>query len=614
MAYDIGPRIGIDGEAEFRRQLRTVNESIKTMGAEMEAVTSAFIGAEDSVEALTAKNEVLGKTITAQEDKIARLREGVEKATAKFGKVDENTLKWQRALNEATAKLNKMKAELSQTEQALEDFNDGTKESDARMKNLDQKLKTLNSELRLVDSALKDGADAEEQYARKAKILNEQIDTQEEKIEQLRRELDRAADKFGEMDTKTLRWRQELNNATAELGDMKRALEKAEKGIDDLGDSTDKTGFSFDDLSGIMKGGFAAGAVGAVVAGAKELTEAMMELVDETQEYRTIMASLESSSQAAGYTAEQTTETYRQLLGVLGDTQTAATATANLQAIGLNQSQLTEITNAAIGAWARYGDSIPIDGLAEAINETIKVGQVTGTFADVLNWAGISEDEFNTRLQEVNGSAERANIVLKLLSDEGLAQAGEAWRMNNAEIVAYNESQDEFDSAMAELGAVLAPAAAAIKSFGADAIKWLTGVLQDAIAAADAFIDRIEEMDKKGKDVNKGVLNYGAYIDGSHASGLDYVPFDGYVAELHRGEMVLPAPQADLMRSGAATGNGAELATIAAAVVNGMQSVISTNAGAEIRLITPEGTELARYMLPGLIAVADAAGTPIIAK
>mgnify|MGYP000677139777 CR=1 FL=1 len=81
------------------------------------------------------------------------------------------------------------------------------------------------------------------------------------------------------------------------------------------------------------------------------------------------MASLEASSGLAGYSAEQTEEIYEKLFGVLGDDQTAATTTANLQALGLEQNELTELVNGTIGAWAKYGDSIPIDGLAESINE-----------------------------------------------------------------------------------------------------------------------------------------------------------------------------------------------------------------------------------------------------
>lgn len=46
-------------------------------------------------------------------------------------------------------------------------------------------------------------------------------------------------------------------------------------------------------------------------------------------------------------------------------------------------------------------------------------------------------------------------------------------------------------------------------------------------------------------------------VDGSHASGLAYVPFNGYIAELHEGEMVLTRAQADgirkMLRSGMST-------------------------------------------------------------
>lgn len=150
-------------------------------------------------------------------------------------------------------------------------------------------------------------------------------------------------------------------------------------------------------------------AVGVAVAGIQSVASAITEVVDASAEYRKVMGTLEVSSKAAGYSADETAQTYKRLYSVLGDTQTAATTTANLQAIGLSQQDLMLITDSAIGAWTRYGDSIPIDGLAEAINETIQAGTVTGTFADVLNWAGTSEDDFNAKLEAANSTSERAN-------------------------------------------------------------------------------------------------------------------------------------------------------------------------------------------------------------
>ena len=376
MPYDIGPVIGIEGEAEFKQQLRQVNDNIKTMGAEMKAVTSEFLDSEDSMESYTRKAEVLNKQIDEQNNKLALLEDMLKKSTNAYGKTDSKTQGYQRQVYETTAALNKLESELGKVENAMDDLGDETKEGTGLF--------------------------------------------------------DKMKDKIGAMD-----------------------------------------------LKGMLMKGFA---VGAVVNGIKEIGGAVVDLVDSTQEYRTIMASLENSSTAAGYTAEETAEAYQKLQGVLGDSQTAATATANLQAIGLSQNQLLEITDAAIGGWSRYGDSIPIDSLAEAINETISAGKATSAFSDLLVWAGVNEDEFNEKLAAASDSTERANIVLQELSRQGLTEAGRAWQENNKDIVETNRSQDKMEAAMARLGGKFAPIVAGLRSFAADGLNAIIDMGEDIFA------------------------------------------------------------------------------------------------------------------------------------
>lgn len=257
---------------------------------------------------------------------------------------------------------------------------DGEKEFRQELTNINQQLRTLGSEMKAVTSSFEAGDRSEEALAAQIDVLNRQIDAQKQKLAQLERGLDAATNKYGEADTKTLRWAQAVNDARADLNKLESQLKSTTGEVDDLGDAMDGAGTSAGGLSGLLGSGGLGGllgkgfAVGAVVGGVTQLTGAMFDLVESTQEYRSIMASLESSSTAAGYSAEQTAQTYGRLQSVLGDTQTAATATANLQAIGLSQQELMTVTDAAIGAWARYGDSIPIDGLAESINETIQAG------------------------------------------------------------------------------------------------------------------------------------------------------------------------------------------------------------------------------------------------
>lgn len=121
MAYDIGPRIGIDGEAEFRRSIQQVSQNIKTLGTEMGAVTAQFSQNANSQEALTAKSKILTKEIAAQKEKLKLQQEGLAQATAKFGEADERTQKWARAVNVATRDLANMENELKTTNDQLKD-------------------------------------------------------------------------------------------------------------------------------------------------------------------------------------------------------------------------------------------------------------------------------------------------------------------------------------------------------------------------------------------------------------------------------------------------------------------------------------------------------------
>ena len=388
---------------------------------------------------------------------------------------------------------------------------DGEKEFRQELNNINQQLRTLGSEMKVVTSAFEDGDQSEAALAAQTDVLNRQIDVQRQKLTQLQKGLDASAEKYGENDTKTLRWRQAVNEATASLNKMESQLKQTTSEVDDLGESMDDIDGSGGGLGALFSSSGGIGslltkgaAIGVAVAGVQQLTGAMFDLVDSTQEYRTIMASLESSSTAAEYSAEQTAQTYGRLQSVLGNTQTAATATANLQAIGLSQEELMTITDASIGAWARYGDSIPIDGLAEAINETIQAGSVTGAFADVLNWAGTSEDEFNAKLEAANSTTERANIVMQELANQGLAEAGAAWIENNQDITAANEATDKMDQAMARLGETLAPVAADLKNLGADAINFLIDQVEGAI---DFFDDLPAKALDAGEDIIEGLWN-----------------------------------------------------------------------------------------------------------
>lgn len=368
---------------------------------------------------------------------------------------------------------------------------DGEKSFRDSLSAVNAQLKNLGSEMKAVVSSFTGMEDSEESLTAQGKVLERSIQASADKIslltgqserakaklDELARELDDATRSFGANSTEAIRAQNaynkqvrvvnnlesQINSATADMNKMKRQMDRLGKSADELSDDLQDAGREAKSAGSSFKDAFAGG----VIAGAvQSLVSGIVSLVESTKEYSKIMGTLEVSSQKAGYSAEQTQQTYTQLYGVLGDNQSAATAAANLQALKLSQEQLTQLTDGAIGAWATYGDSIPIDSLAEAINETVKVGQVTGTFADVLNWAGTSEDDFNKKLEATKSESERANLVLQELSKQGLTQAAEAWRENNAELEAANRASAAWEQTTGRLGTALMPLTTSVTNLG----------------------------------------------------------------------------------------------------------------------------------------------------
>lgn len=116
---DIGPKIGIEGEAQFKKQLKDINTGLKTLGSEMKVVTSEFIGNENSVEALSAENDVLGRTISSLNEKLNVQKSQLQASAQAYGIADERTQKLQQAVNRTTAELNTMTAKIAKNTEAI---------------------------------------------------------------------------------------------------------------------------------------------------------------------------------------------------------------------------------------------------------------------------------------------------------------------------------------------------------------------------------------------------------------------------------------------------------------------------------------------------------------
>lgn len=331
--------------------------------------------------------------------------------------------------------------------------------------------------------------------------LSKVIDLQKQKVNALQKEYDRLiSDGLDPMSKQAVDLRTKINNETTalnknekELKQNKEALEqlsdgsdKASKSTDKLKDSTEKTGKGLKALSSVAKIGVAA--IAAVAAAAVAGAAKLLGLAESTRELRTQMGRLESGFESANLTAEDATNTYNTLYGVLGDTGKASEAASHLALLANNSEDLAKWTEIATGVYSAFGDSLPIEGLTEAANETAKTGTLTGVLADALNWAGVNEEDFQKKLDACTTEQERQSLITETLSGLYDEQA-EKYKEVNKEVIAANEAANNLAQAQADLGAAVEPLNTKITEFKTTLLTELSPALNQIIDDLGGVID-----------------------------------------------------------------------------------------------------------------------------
>lgn len=263
----------------------------------------------------------------------------------------------------------------------------------------------------------------------------------------------------------------------AEIAELRKNLETAKKTLKDFSakakENLSKVNDALKDV-GEKSTAFLKN-VGVAVTGA---ATALLALSETTKEYRTAQEKLNTAFESAGGSAEQAATTYNDLYRVLGDGDVAVEAANHLAKLTTNQSDLAEWTTICQGVYATFGDSLPIEGLAEAANETAKTGALTGGLADALNWAGASEEAFQAKLDACSTEAEREALIRETLN--GLySEAAANYEANAAGLLAANEAQAKLDASMATLGETMEPIMTLLKELGATVLAELTPYLQE---------------------------------------------------------------------------------------------------------------------------------------
>jgi len=284
---------------------------------------------------------------------------------------------------------------------------------------------------------------------------------------------------------------------------------EANEALDETGQRAQDT--SAETESAFGKIGSVAGTIakGVVTAGVA-IGGAWIAAIEGSREYRTEMGKLDTAFVTNGHSSTAAKQTYSDLNAVLGDSGQAVEAAQHLAKLTDNEKDLQTWTDICTGVYATFGESLPIEGLTEAANETAKTGILTGGLTDALNWAGISEESFQKKLDACSNEQERQKLIMDTLNGT-YSKASEQYKKTNKDVMEAQKANERLTDAFAELGAIGEPILTAIKNAVAKMVS-------AAVPKLQSFITKVKDLKKWIKENENTVDAWVAVIIGATVS------------------------------------------------------------------------------------------------
>lgn len=418
-----------------------------------------------------------------------------------------DTTELQGALKKVSSESKKTQADLKEIDKSLK-FNPGNTDL------LQQRVKALNSAYGETQQKLDAYKQALAQLEAKQQSGARLTAEEERQYDSLKRAIlqcENQLESYGK----------ELAETSREAEASKTKLYKFGQTIEDNADKLEKAG------KGVERGGLAiSGGITAAATGLTALAESQEEAIAKNNQ-------LETAFTSAGSTVEQAQTTYANFYRILGDGDTATEASQNLIRLTQDEEELKKWTDIAAGAYATFGDALPLENLAETAQETAHTGAVTGSFADALNWSTASaeqwsnalsgnsaaqaafnkaiaegqtkEDAFNEALAACKTEQERATLVTDALAGV-YGDAGKAFQETNKDLLASRDAQNELETSMREMGEAALPVKQMVTEIGSEILGKLTPALQ---AASDWFKSLSPEQQELVENLGLGVLAFG---------------------------------------------------------------------------------------------------------
>lgn len=155
------------------------------------------------------------------------------------------------------------------------------------------------------------------------------------------------------------------NDAEKKLDGVETAAEEAGQGLEKMGDGAKEAEKGLDAVD-VVAGNLVADGLSALLGSLQNMASEFVALADETREYREDMAKLNTAFKDGGSTTETAKAVYKDFYKILGESDRSVEAANHLAELTKNEQELSQWGTIAAGVTAKFGDSLPIEGLTEA--------------------------------------------------------------------------------------------------------------------------------------------------------------------------------------------------------------------------------------------------------
>lgn len=469
-----GITIQIDGNATgLGKTLKEIDKESGRLTGNLKQVNAALKLDPTNTDLLSQKHRILGDAIESTKGRL----EALNQAQAEASKSVENYDAWAAAYKPIQTQILETKQRIKDLMVQQQELADSGDTASDVYQAMGQEIESLGSDLKTLK--------------KQAKAVSDEFGNpiSRDEYDKLQREI-----VFTNGKLKTLS--QELDDTEAEMNDLAKDTTKAAKELDDFADAADDAGSGTSGLGsavsgGLVKGlGVAGAAVGAVVGG-------LVAAEEQSKEYRAEMGKLDAAFDSNGHSAETATATYKTLQGVIGETDQSVEAAQQIAMLADSEERAGQWAGYAAGLVGKFGDALQPETFYESANETIKLGEATGAFTQMLEGCGMNVEQFNEDLAACTTEQEKQALMLQV-TDEALGAAADSYRQTNAETIRANEANEAWNESLAAVGSSIGPIITDIKLMGAEIVGGLAPAIKKGADAVGTMMDNASEFVSSG--------------------------------------------------------------------------------------------------------------------